>query len=1317
MTRHSSFRLVMAHSVCISVLAISLLPQAALADRDAAEDAVEAGNTSYFELDYTQAESHYTTAISEDPTWEIPYNNRGLTRLKLGLHGQAEVDFAEAIAINDEYLAPLLNRAKCYAAREQWANAITDINNVLAIEPTNAKALYNLAWIQDEQEDYTNAITNYQAAITADPDHTRAKLGLAISRAKDAQTSQSVSDFYTVINEATAGDFNVALAAYNLQLLRGPGLSFVDSQAAVDYQDALLQFALENYSSSISLLITARGMEPALADIPWMLSWAYLKTGDDQTATDYLQDAYLLMTDLTVTGMLDNAAIYFDGIQRGTTPATVHLFASAYDLSLRHEVDTEKREWLGVAYTDGTAGGDEHMILNPMVVTDYTAFGPIADADRDCLADTWEDYWFGTYSYGPGDDATDYDNVINLYEHWASISPHDSDTDGDGYTDYDELFIYHTDPARATIVYFVNDALLDNDIWCSAAGNDANDGTSPSTPKATVQSILATYDLAAGDVVLIDTGTYSLSSNIVVGDYDSGTSDASVVFMVSPYGVVFDRGDTSLECYGWQLSGSYIELTTASSNEHPGAPQSYMQVTGANIGVNISGDHCELRQLRASGNYWYGILISSDSADNNVIEQCLTTGNYNGSGIYVSSADSITIRNCTVAGNAVHGVRLSGSSGSVLENNIIVADGEGDYCVYASGSLPTSDYNNLHAINGAHVGYWNGPQTLLVNWRGTTNQDVHSLSCDPLFVDAGTGDYHLGQGSCGIDTGIGDAGNEPTPRSTPLHGVNTGQRNMGGYGGTAHGASTPTGRHIHMYEPIGGETYYDQGAPIHIRWTWVGSSWQTGDTVALGFSSDSGTSWQDIADGQTVVVDAVGFSWDVVLAPSSKFYRVLIESNDLATAMASSDRDFQVGLGGLVYFVNDGYVENDIWCDAVGDDANDGTTPSTPKATVQSVLAMYDLEAGDVVLIDTGTYALSSEIVVGEYDSGSSIAPMVIKGSPYGVVFDRGNTSTGSYGWKLVGSYIELTTASSSEYPGAPQSYMQVTGANIGVNISGDHCRLSRLQSSNNYWYGILVSSDSADNNMIEQCLATDNYGGSGIYVSSGDSITIRNCTIAGNAKHGVRLSGSTGSILENNIIVADGEGDYCIYVSDPLPMSDYNDLYAINGAHVGYYGTPQTLLVDWRQATGLDTSSLSCDPLFVDASNGDYHLESIQGRYNPLMGLPPDNPAAWNTDTETSLAIDAVKPGYPLGEEPAQNNVRINMGAYGGTIQASIPPVGWSNIADMNNDHMVDDADYQLLRSQWLDNSNYPAADLNRDGEVNVLDYSIMCANWLWSN
>jgi hypothetical protein len=61
----------------------------------------------------------------------------------------------------------------------------------------------------------------------------------------------------------------------------------------------------------------------------------------------------------------------------------------------------------------------------------------------------------------------------------------------------------------------------------------------------------------------------------------------------------------------------------------------------------------------------------------------------------------------------------------------------------------------------------------------------------------------------------------------------------------------------------------------------------------------------------------------------------------------------------------------------------------------------------------------------------------------------------------------------------------------------------------------------------------------------------------------------------------------------------------------------------------------------------GDCHLKSQAGRWDPVARL-------WVQDEVTSPCIDAGDPATPAGDEPQPNGGRINMGAYGGTAEAS---------------------------------------------------------------
>jgi hypothetical protein len=74
---------------------------------------------------------------------------------------------------------------------------------------------------------------------------------------------------------------------------------------------------------------------------------------------------------------------------------------------------------------------------------------------------------------------------------------------------------------------------------------------------------------------------------------------------------------------------------------------------------------------------------------------------------------------------------------------------------------------------------------------------------------------------------------------------------------------------------------------------------------------------------------------------------------------------------------------------------------------------------------------------------------------------------------------------------------------------------------------------------------------------------------------------------------------------------------------------------------------NIDADPYFADPDNGDYHLKSAAGRWDPVG-------QSWVLDEVTSPCIDAGDTSMPVGLEPYPNGGIINMGAYGGTAQAS---------------------------------------------------------------
>jgi hypothetical protein len=83
-----------------------------------------------------------------------------------------------------------------------------------------------------------------------------------------------------------------------------------------------------------------------------------------------------------------------------------------------------------------------------------------------------------------------------------------------------------------------------------------------------------------------------------------------------------------------------------------------------------------------------------------------------------------------------------------------------------------------------------------------------------------------------------------------------------------------------------------------------------------------------------------------------------------------------------------------------------------------------------------------------------------------------------------------------------------------------------------------------------------------------------------------------------------------------------------------------------WASALG-GIGDIGANPLFADPENDDFYLKSQAGRYYPESGN-------WVIDDVTSPCIDAGDLNSPVGDEPEPNGGRINMGAYGGTAEAS---------------------------------------------------------------
>jgi len=254
---------------------------------------------------------------------------------------------------------------------------------------------------------------------------------------------------------------------------------------------------------------------------------------------------------------------------------------------------------------------------------------------------------------------------------------------------------------------------------------------------------------------------------------------------------------------------------------------------------------------------------------------------------------------------------------------------------------------------------------------------------------------------------------------------------------------------------------------------------------------------------------------------------------------------------------------------------------------------------------------------------------------------------------------------------------------------------------------------------MLTNCIFSGNlapYGG-GMRIYSSDSV-LTNCTFSGNSATlggGVYNYGGNPT-LTNCILWGDTPGE--IYVSSGTPVVTYSD---VQGGWPGLGNIDaDPCFVEPGKWVDVNDPNIIVEPNDPNAVwiDGDYHLKS-QGWY----WHTGRKVWTWDED-ETSRCIDEGNPGSPLGEElltipedPDNDfgqNLRINMGAYGGTAEASMPPYDWALLSDITNDGTVDFVDFAHLADIYLEHDEQLPADFDRDGDVDKADLRLLAEDWL---
>jgi len=281
---------------------------------------------------------------------------------------------------------------------------------------------------------------------------------------------------------------------------------------------------------------------------------------------------------------------------------------------------------------------------------------------------------------------------------------------------------------------------------------------------------------------------------------------------------------------------------------------------------------------------------------------------------------------------------------------------------------------------------------------------------------------------------------------------------------------------------------------------------------------------------------------------------------------------------------------------------------------------------------------------------------------------------------------------------------------------------------------GGIYNDDYSDPILIE-CTFIENsskYGG-GIYNFFHSNPIFTNCIfIANSADYGGAIQNAEATAILKNCTLIDNSADRGGGIWNSLGgVSILNNCILWNNSDIN--GKNESAQIDNTSSGQNSVANYCCirgftgnikgigninnDPLFFDPNGNDFHLKSTGWRWD-------SNRQRWHYDDITSPCIDAGNPGSPLNDEllaipddPTNKwgiNTRINMGAYGGTSEASLAPHGWNLPGDLTNDGNVNMRDFAAQIQSWTAMENELPGDLNHDGIVNSTDLTLLAKDWL---
>ncbi|WP_182865929.1 right-handed parallel beta-helix repeat-containing protein [Rhodopirellula sp. JC639] len=278
-------------------------------------------------------------------------------------------------------------------------------------------------------------------------------------------------------------------------------------------------------------------------------------------------------------------------------------------------------------------------------------------------------------------------------------------------------------------------------------------------------------------------------------------------------------------------------------------------------------------------------------------------------------------------------------------------------------------------------------------------------------------------------------------------------------------------------------------------------------TASIDVSTDGGSSWTEIATGVALNTRGQGrYDWTIPSGFITSGSTALVRARSGGVSGRSASA-FMITPAGNQFYVNvagDTNLTDNQYTTAAGDNAANGRSPATPMASIAALLRAYDLNPGDTVYVDTGTYDLPANIVIDAEDSGVRIVGPTEVGKA--AILDRGNTNAGSFVFDLVGT--DSVTLSNLSIRGAD------SGIHLGASAGNTNTTIVGNDLFGNQTHGVVVFGGNTDT-LIEGNAVHDNVS-YGIWID-GESTTVSGNRVYAN-QYGV-WAGFVGAQLLRTVI------------------------------------------------------------------------------------------------------------------------------------------------------------------------------------------------------